>query len=59
MMTEQISHDALVEVKSALRRYRMAIGKTQLADTSKDTYLLHATNFVRWLEGDFEPGSNL
>lgn len=38
------------EVESARREGR-------LADASARTYILHATNFVRWIRGDFEPGS--
>ena len=30
-----------------------------MTQPSKDTYLLHAANFVRWLEDDFTPGTNV
>ena len=29
---------------------------TELAFTTKNTYILHATTFVRWLGDDFSPG---
>jgi hypothetical protein len=29
----------------------------RLSPTTATTYLLHSGNFVRWLEGRFEPGS--
>ena len=30
-----------------------------LTRSSKDTYLLHARHFVRWLKDDFKPGANV
>ena len=59
MTAEQISPGALTEVKAALTRYRAKIKDSALADNTQHTYLLHATNFVRWLEGEFEPGGTL
>lgn len=53
----QISIAALSEVMEALERYREEVNATTLREPSKQTYLLHAEHFVRWLEGDFKPGS--
>jgi hypothetical protein len=45
------------EIEAALHKYRQDIEATNLTRTTKNTYLLHSENFVRWLEGKFEPGS--
>lgn len=52
----RISADALQEVRSALEEYREEVESTDLADSTKETYTLHAENFVRWLADEFEPG---
>lgn len=44
------------EIEVALGRYRAEVNQASLADNTKDTYLLHANNFVRWLKREFEPG---
>jgi len=55
----EISPQALVEVKKALERYEIEVEKSKLQPNSQQTYLLHARNFVRWIEGDFSPGGTL
>jgi hypothetical protein len=51
-----ISHKALQEAEEALRVYEKEIQSSHLAPVTKHTYLLHSTNFVRWLKDDFVPG---
>jgi len=61
MSTPEISRSALEEVNKALEQYRelcaSLVQDGSLAANTEKTYMLHATNFVRWLHGDFEPGS--
>ncbi len=52
----KISQDCLAQVLSALERYKREVSTANLAGTTKSTYTLHADNFVRWLNDDFEPG---
>jgi hypothetical protein len=51
--------EGLRAIEQALDRYRKEVEATQLQPLSKQTYLLHATNFVRWLKGEFTPGATL
>ena len=53
----KISADALREVEAALKTYVDEVIATDLSDSSKDVYAYHSTNFVRWLTGDFIPGT--
>jgi hypothetical protein len=55
----KISREALDEVERAFERYEREVSATRLMDNAKNTYLLHARNFVRWLNDDFEPGARL
>lgn len=55
----KISNDALRQVQEALDRYEEEVNGSSLARNTKATYLLHANNFVRWLDDDFEPGGTL
>lgn len=55
----KISLNALAEVRRALEQYERAIEKTRLKESTKQTYLVHAKDFVRWLADDFEPGSRV
>ena len=47
------------ELQRRLNEYERVVNQTELAETTKNTYLLHARNFVRWTRGDFEPGETL
>ena len=47
------------DVRSALERYKQVVNSTDLAATTKWTYLRHAETFVRWLEGGFTPGERV
>lgn len=53
----KISAEALHEVEAALKGYIDEVFATDLAELTKDTYTTHSRNFVRWLRGDFTPGS--
>lgn len=55
----QIGPQALAEVKAALEHYETEVKASKLQPNSQRTYLLHARNFVRWIEGDFRPGGTL
>jgi len=52
----RISSSALKEVQDALKAYEAEVNETNLASTTRATYLLHADHFVRWLAYDFTPG---
>ena len=43
-------------VKDALLEYEEQVEKTDLKRSAKDTYIVHAQQFVRWLDGEFTPG---
>ena len=47
------------EVRQALRRYVSEVEASPLKQSSKWNFVLHAENFVRWLEDSFNPGSRL
>ena len=53
----KVSGAVLSEVQEALRQYREEVERSLLTPTSQMTYLLHADQFVRWLNDDFEPGA--
>jgi|HubBroStandDraft_5_1064220.scaffolds.fasta_scaffold215933_2 hypothetical protein len=51
-----VSTKTLQEVEEALREYERDVQASDMTPSTKHTYLLHSTNFVRWLKGDFVPG---
>jgi len=53
----QVSPACFAETEKALEIYRRTVMQSGLTDKTKRTYLSHSENFVRWLEGKFEPGS--
>ena len=53
----KISIEAIGEIRRALEQYNVVVDHAELSESTKNTYLLHAENFVRWLQDDFEPGS--
>ena len=55
-MTKHLNPICRQQVNEALKVYREEVGDTPLARSTKDTYLLHMRNFIRWMHGDFEPG---
>jgi hypothetical protein len=54
-----IIFEAFREIRDALDRYEQAVSETDCTDSTKQTYILHAQHFVRWLNDDFEPGRTL
>ena len=54
----QISRDSPAEIMNALERYVTEVNAAPLALRTKNTYILHADSFVRWLKDEFEPGVN-
>ena len=55
----EINPDALRVVKTAHQRYQDEVEASMLQDSSKQTYLLHSEQFIRWLEGQFTPGAKV
>ncbi|MBA7645491.1 hypothetical protein ES703_53249 [subsurface metagenome] len=55
----EIRPQALAEVKAALERFEAEVKGSKLSKDSQQTYSSHARQFVRWLEGVFEPGGTL
>ncbi len=58
-MPKVSNKSALQQVKDALEKYRRAVEPTDMQPSTKRTYLLHAENFVRWLDDDFDPGATV
>ena len=58
-IASRICPGALVAVKTALDKYLEVVDSSPLSPDSKATYREHPSNFVRWLEGEFEPGGTL
>lgn len=50
----------LKEIEKLLDEYVSEVEELEIKgiiqEKTAKTYLLHATNFVRWCKGDFEPG---
>lgn len=55
----EISKSALTEVESALKQYRDVVLKSELSPASQAIYIDHATNFVRWVKGEYIPGARV
>ena len=55
----KVNSEVLIIVQRALEQYTEEVEDSGLQRLSKNTYLLHAQNFVRWLDDDFEPGANV
>lgn len=46
-------------VKELHECYRLEIESSAIKPLSRKTYISHSANFVRWISGDFEPGSKI
>jgi hypothetical protein len=57
--TPVVSAGAVDEVKIALEMYFMVLQHSELSFKSQGTYFDMANNFVRWMSGDFVPGSRV
>ena len=55
----EISPEALREVTQALEKYRQAVEDSQLQPNSQRTRYWQANAFVRWLKGEFTPGTGV
>ena len=53
----RISPTAMVEVMTALEAYWDDLEASDLSEASKGIYMNNADNFVRWMRGEFVPGS--
>ena len=52
----KVNLEVLRSVQNALEDYKKTVSDTALSPRSKETYILHAEHFVRWLDNDFERG---
>jgi hypothetical protein len=48
---------ALDDLRREFQRYSDLVNTSDLAPSTKTTYLVHADRFVRWLAGEVEIGS--
>lgn len=55
----EISESALREVEEALERYKVEVRESGVAPNTEQTYIPNAEQFVRWLKGEFQPGSQV
>lgn len=55
----KLDRDVMRLVQDALGSYEEEVEVTECTRSTKNTYLLHARQFVRWLNDDFEPGVTL
>lgn len=53
----RVTPSADQEIRDAFEEYSRLVADSGLSETSQKTYLLHAGNFVRWLNDEFVPGS--
>ena len=53
----RLSADSMREVEAALKSYWTEVEASDLSYSSQATYFDMANNFVRWMRGEFEPGS--
>jgi len=53
----RVSNNTLEEIESALREYEKEVELSNMTPSAKQTHLLRAENFVKWLKGEFTPGA--
>jgi hypothetical protein len=53
----KISPSSLSEIEVALKAYINTVLATDLSAASQGIYTDHASNFVRWMKGEFNPGA--
>ena len=53
----KVTPSAITEVKAALAVYIAEVEAAPLQPATMRTYCHHARQFVRWLNGEFEPGA--
>lgn len=54
-----VSPSTLSEINAALKEYCGVVLASELSASSQAIYVDHASNFVRWLKGEFDPGSRV
>jgi hypothetical protein len=57
--TPSHSSATVTDLKADLNAYEIELSSAHLQPRAIQTYLVHADQFVRWLEGRFVPGANL
>jgi hypothetical protein len=55
----KLTAETLAEVDAAFERYESVVRASGLRPSAEKTYLLHSSQFVRWLHDDFTPGAKL
>lgn len=55
----KVSLLTLKEVQDAFEQYEKVVEDSPLKLSAKNTYLLHARQFVRWLDDRFTPGATV
>lgn len=54
----KVSEETLREVDELFKQYSDEVWECEdLADYSKAIYIDNATNFIRWIKGNFKPGA--
>ncbi|OJV13996.1 MAG: hypothetical protein BGO21_20465 [Dyadobacter sp. 50-39] len=48
--------DILTEIRQLHKKYITEIDTSDLKPLSAKIYKTHSENFIRWIEGDFQPG---
>jgi hypothetical protein len=59
VVNARIATTVLFEIETALRSYCETVLDSDLSEHSQADYIHGADNFVRWLKGDFDPGSRV
>jgi hypothetical protein len=55
----KLSTETLAKIDAAFDRYESVVRAAGLRPSAEKTYLLHSSQFVRWLHDDFTPGAKL
>ncbi len=57
----RITREALEEVQRALAVYEELLASLEqtrvIKESTRQTYMVHSDNFVRWMRGEFDPGA--
>ena len=53
----RISPEAMIEVETAMKAYFDAVEASDLTQSSQASYIDPTKQFLRWLRGEFDPGS--
>ena len=56
MLDTAIGQGTLEVLKEALSDYVAEVEDSNRGRVSKESYIYHAEAFMRWLDGDFDPG---